>query len=164
MTPVLQPLDRMINFPFKKYLKAKYSEFLLFDTSKEESLSEARQRIINDIADIWFKDSKDYNYINKDMAIKSFKITGISNKLDGTEDYLFDGYDVINNLTEKKETYSDTDSGYDTDKEKYKKEPIELDEHNFMNNKANNKIINNLKGEKNDENNIKENSEKKIRK
>ena len=36
------------------------------------------------------------------MVIKSFKIKGISNKLDGSEDYLFDGYDVINNLTEKK--------------------------------------------------------------
>lgn len=52
MIPVLQPLDRMINFPFKKYLKNKYSEFLLFDYNNEESPSEARKRIINDIADI----------------------------------------------------------------------------------------------------------------
>ena len=64
MTSVLQPLDRMINFPFKKYLKTKYSEFLLFENSKEESPSEARKRIINDIAYIWFNDNKEYNYIN----------------------------------------------------------------------------------------------------
>lgn len=149
MTPVLQPLDRKLNFPFKRYLKTKYSEFLLSYTSKEESPSEARQRIINDIVDIWFNDYKDYNYINQDMVIKSFKIAGISNNLDWSEDYLFDGYDVINNLTKKKELYSDTDSGYDTDNEKYKKELIKLDEHNFKNNKDNNKIINNLKTEKN---------------
>lgn len=82
MTPVLQPLDRKLNFPFKRYLKTKYSEFLLSYTSKEESPSEARQRIINDIVDIWFNDYKDYNYINQDMVIKSFKIAGISNNLD----------------------------------------------------------------------------------
>ena len=40
----------MINFPFKKYLKTKYSEFLLFENSKKEGPSEARNRIINDIA------------------------------------------------------------------------------------------------------------------
>ena len=35
MTPVLQPLDRMVNFPFKKYLKTKFSEYLMFANEKE---------------------------------------------------------------------------------------------------------------------------------
>ena len=34
MTSLLQPLDRMINNPFKKYLKIKYSEFLIFENKK----------------------------------------------------------------------------------------------------------------------------------
>ena len=52
MTCVLQPLDRIINFPFKKYVKNKYSYFLIFENKEKESISESRKRILNDISDI----------------------------------------------------------------------------------------------------------------
>ena len=61
---------------------------------------DARKRIVKDILDIWKgKDINNNNeYIPTSLIIKSFKITGISNSLDETEDYLFDGYEVINNM------------------------------------------------------------------
>ena len=54
--------------------------------------------------------------------IKAFKITCIINKLDGSEHDIFDGYNIINELSEKKEDNSNEDSGYETDKYKKNKE------------------------------------------
>ena len=44
MTSELQPLDRMVNNPIKKYLKIKYSEYLMFENKKDESMSDARKK------------------------------------------------------------------------------------------------------------------------
>ena len=118
MTSILQPLDRMINCPFKKYIKNKYKDFLLFDNKDKENISESRKRLLMDISGIWLNNSNEYNYISRDCIIKAFKITGISNKLDGSEDEIFDGYNIINELSEKKEDNSNEDSGYVTDKDK----------------------------------------------
>ena len=52
MTSKLQPLDRIINIPFKKYLKTKCSEFLMFENKKDEFISDARKRILNNIHEI----------------------------------------------------------------------------------------------------------------
>ena len=132
MTSVLQPLDRMINFPFKKYLKNKFTDFLLFDQNEKENKSESRKRILRDIDDIWNNSKNEYEYINKETVIKSFKITGISNELDGSEDEYFDGYNIINNLTEYNEDKNSDDSSYNTDKEE-----------SFKDSKNSNKIKNN---------------------
>ena len=132
MTSVLQPLDRLINFPFKKHLKNKFSDFLLFEQNEKENISESRKRILRDIDDIWNNSKNEYEYINKETVIKSFKITGISNELDGSEDEYFDGYNIINNLTEYKEDENSDDSSYNTDKEE-----------SFKDNKNSNKIKNN---------------------
>ena len=89
LTMVLQPLDRSINFPFKKYLKQKYSEFLFKnkDSNSKEKLSESRIRIVKDITKIRFGKTEDNNeYISPEIIIKSFLIPGISNCLDGSED------------------------------------------------------------------------------
>ena len=96
MTSVLQLLDRMINNSFKKYLKIKYSEILVFENKKDESMSDTRKRILNHINEIWYANTKEINGINKENIIKSFKITGISNELDGSKAHFFDGYDIIN--------------------------------------------------------------------
>jgi len=110
MTPVYNHLlDRMVNFPYKKYLKTKFIEYLMLENEKKESISEVRKRILNDI---WFDNSDKYSGINIDNIIKSFKITGIPNKLDGTEEYIFEGYNVINKLNEYIEKNSDSLSGY----------------------------------------------------
>ena len=113
----------MINNPFKKYLKTKYSEFLMSENKKDESISDARKRILNNINEIWYANTKGFSGVNKDNIIKSFKITGISNELNGTEDHIFDGYDIINklNIIKERKTNSDSDSSYDSDGENEKK-------------------------------------------
>jgi hypothetical protein len=65
MASILLPLDRCINFPFKKYLKLKFSEFLINENNIKSSLDESRIRIINDILSVWngYKDE-----INKDVS------------------------------------------------------------------------------------------------
>ena len=55
---------------------------LYFGKSKKKKPSE--EDIINAIEDIWFNE----NYITKEQIIKSFKITGISSNLDGSENHL----------------------------------------------------------------------------
>ena len=111
MTMVLQPLVRSINYPFKKYLKQLFSEYIFNkeEINSKELLTESRRRIIKDICKVWYgkKDDETY-YISKESIENSFLITGISNKLDGTEDHLFDGFEVINNLLyNKKENTKD---------------------------------------------------------
>jgi hypothetical protein len=101
MTSVLQHLDRCINFPFKKYLKFKFSDYSINEGGVKNNLDESRIRIINDILSIWngYKDeiSKE-NYIENSLIEKSFKLVAITNKMDGSEDQIFDGFDIINQL------------------------------------------------------------------
>ena len=52
------------------------------DTQNKRKPSELD--IINAITDLWYNE----NFITKEIIIKSFKVTGISSKLDGTEDNL----------------------------------------------------------------------------
>ena len=110
MTSILQPLDGCINFPFKKYLKFKYTKFLISKQKIKESLDESRKRIINNVIDIWnrYKDAiNKENYIEKELIEKSFKIISITNDMDGNEYLLFDGFDFINQLADLKETIID---------------------------------------------------------
>ena len=92
-------------------------------TKKNETISDARKRILNDINDIWNDYSNEYSGINKENIIKSFKITGISNKSDGSEDFMFDGYEVINNLKKNLNKNSECEESNDSgsDKDTYKK-------------------------------------------
>ena len=70
----------------------------MFENKKDESMSDARERILKDINEICYANTKEVNVINKENIIKSFKITGISNELDGSKAHFFDGYDIINEL------------------------------------------------------------------
>ena len=53
--------------------------------------------------------------IRNEIIFKSFKICGITNEMTGDEEYLFDGYDVINKLTllqEKRKYQNEKESLY----------------------------------------------------
>ena len=110
-------------------------DYLLFEKKDKENIYDSRKRILKDINEVWNNNIIDNDYINKDKVIKSFKITGISNNLDGSEDDYFDGYNVINDLIDEKEKKNndDSDSDYNTDKE----------EHNTNN--KNSILLNNIK-------------------
>ena len=108
--------------------------------------------------------SKDFSGVNKDNIIKSFKITGISNELDGSKDQIFDGYDIINklNIIKEPKTNSDSDSSYDSDGEKEKKKWILFSELNNKGSKNDNSPSSNRLIEKClDNNEISENEKEK---
>ena len=61
-----------------------------------------RKRIVKDISEITYgtnNNSELGQYIRDEIIIKFFKICGITNEQTVDEDYLFDGFDVINKPT-----------------------------------------------------------------
>ena len=104
MTMIIQPLDRSINFPFKCYLKDKFTDFLLNNKEKfKENIDECRKRLTKNIEEIVCNTNQNNNVTRKiirnEIIFKSFKICGITKEMTGDDDYLFDGFDVINKLT-----------------------------------------------------------------
>lgn len=91
----------------------------MFEKQKNETISYTRKRILHDIKEIWNDYCNEYSGIIKENIIKSFKITRFSNKSDGSEDFIFDGYEIINNLNKKSESEESNDSG--SDNNSYKK-------------------------------------------
>ena len=83
LTSILQPLDVVLNKPFKDRMKQKWmawmasgkQEFTKTGNMKRPSLS---------LVTYWVKEA--WNDIPTEMVVKSFLKTGISNKMDGTED------------------------------------------------------------------------------
>ena len=96
-------MDKSINFPFKCYLKDKFTSFLLDNTDKlKENLDDYRKRNVNDISEIIYGANNNIElgqFIKDEIIIKSFKICGITKDMTGGEDYLFNGLDVINKHT-----------------------------------------------------------------
>lgn len=109
ITMILQPLDRQtIIFPFKGYLKDKFSEFLLDNKDIiKESINECRKRLTKNISEIIDNTNENNNdignLIKKELIVKPFKVCGITNEMTGDEDFIFDGFDIINKLTILKE-------------------------------------------------------------
>ena len=82
-TRLLQPLDVSVNKPFKTAIKNKYIQYCI-----ERNITSARilrKDIVEWIHDIWY----DPTIITPELIIKSFKVTGFTNKFDLSEDYLF---------------------------------------------------------------------------
>ncbi len=75
-----------INKPYKAALKEKYINFCI--ESGGENIKISRTNMIKFICDTWYSE----NIITKDMIRKSFKITGLTNKLDHSEDCLFQAW------------------------------------------------------------------------
>ena len=83
-TSIVQPMDKCINKPFKDHMRASWQEWMRQDRAKTKSRNlnqPTRQDAINWVSKAW-------DLISLDTLIRSFKVCGISNVLDGTEDDL----------------------------------------------------------------------------
>ena len=81
LTPVVQPLDKCLNKPFKDNVHRKYLAWMTLGpfefTPAWKKKASSRNLVLWWIKEVWAEIPK---------VIKSFKTCGISNALDGTED------------------------------------------------------------------------------
>ena len=86
LTRFLQPLDVVINKPFKENLRELYISHCI--NNGENNIKISRSKMIDFICTIWY----DMNKITKDMIYNSFRATGIANKINHSEDHLFSAW------------------------------------------------------------------------
>lgn len=109
-TCFLQPLDVAINKQIKQFMK---QEDTLFRIQTNNIRAPNENEIIEIFLKIWYDESK----IRKDTIIKSFKMTGISTKMDGNNKNEIDLPEILidetiepqNFIDESNATMSDSD-------------------------------------------------------
>lgn len=83
LTPVLQPLDKCINKPFKTKVRSQYQTWMVNGpftyTPSGKKRAPSKELVLQWIQKAWQE-------IPADLIANSFKCCGISNALDGTED------------------------------------------------------------------------------
>ena len=118
LTRKLQPLDIGINKPFKEPLRKKFNLYqqtkigviLTFKIAKIE-----RKMILHKANEIWYSDTE----IKKESILNSFKKSGITLKLDGSEDDMIDEvYENENEFINANDNKTDeSDGSEDNDSE-----------------------------------------------
>ncbi len=91
-TSLLQPLDVSINKPMKDAIRQLWSEYMdSMINTEHPNKPVSKQQIVD-----WV--GKGIECIKKETVIKSFKVTGLSNALDGSEDHMINGNILVNAL------------------------------------------------------------------
>ena len=113
LTPVLQPLDKCLNKPFKDSIRSKYLAWMIsgpFEyTPSGKKKPPTRNLVLRWVHEAWQE-------IPAQMVMKSFKTCGISNALDGTEDdelYAEEGQEIDDVEDNEFETDSECESDVD---------------------------------------------------
>ena len=94
-TSKLQPLDVSLNKPFKQVCRQEFqtycrSQLATMSNSADRLKTASKQEICQ-----WAVKAQNYLSAHPEMIIKSFKVTGISLALDGSEDHLFRNKDIL---------------------------------------------------------------------
>ena len=104
LTSILQPLDTSLNRPFKDWIKRSYEEAVsLFNDFKGAKIK--REVILNWIYTNWFDNEK----IKIEIIKNAFLYCGISNNMVGSEDELFNGFNLINERGFIEDDFNDED-------------------------------------------------------
>ena len=83
LTPVLQPLDKCLNKPFKDSIQRKYLVWMISGPF-EYTPSGKKKAPTRNLVLWWVNEA--WQEIPAEMVMKSFRTCGISNALDGTEE------------------------------------------------------------------------------
>ncbi|XP_077484191.1 zwilch kinetochore protein isoform X3 [Amblyomma americanum] len=82
-TGMLQPLDVSVNRPFKVEFRRQYSEMMANGNHDETPTGRLKRAVLATVLG-WILSA--WNFVSTDIVTRSFKVTGISSSLDGTED------------------------------------------------------------------------------
>lgn len=89
MTSILQPLDISVNQPFKVKFRRWYAEWMAADIHERTPTGRLKRALLQQVC-LWILST--WRSMLCDTIVKSFKVTGIANRMDGTEDdYLWEG-------------------------------------------------------------------------
>ena len=113
LTPVLQPLAKCLNKPFKDNVRRKYLAWMIsgpFEYTPAGKKAPSRNLVLRWVHEAWRE-------IPAEMVTKSFKTCGISNSLDGTEDDVVYTEEVQEIDDDEEDNEFDTESEGDSDGE-----------------------------------------------
>ena len=112
LTPVLQPLDKCLNKPFKTRVRAQYQAWMVNGpftyTPSGRKRAPSKELVLQWVNKAWQE-------IPAELVIRKFKSCGISNALDGTEDDAV--YEEESESGDVLDAGDELDNEFDTDSE-----------------------------------------------